>query len=345
MDARADISTKTTPPTLVTTNPSETTPPPALRQGNHSPSNSGSNQTTLQAKLPKITLPKFNGEITNWDSFNSAVHANTSLSRVAKFNYLNSLLEGAAKCAVQWLTLSDANYDAAVEILEQRFGKPQQIISAHMDEILKIPQCTSDRPASLRLVYDELSVHVRGLKSLGVSSEQYGSLLIPIVMSKLPNDIRWQIARNTTSEVWKIEELAERIRIEMEAREASERVKAVEPTNSHPVQPRRPEFNGKPKATAGTFLVESPPTPFTPTCVYCNGQHFSASCEKVKGISERKAILGRNKRCFMCLRRGHQQGQCDKNCKRCDQRHHQSICPQLAANANAPGNTRTQAHT
>ena len=349
MDARADISTKTTPPTLVTTNPSETTPPPAPQQGNHSPSISGSNQTTLQAKLPKITLPKFNGEITNWisfwDSFNSAVHANTSLSRVSKFNYLNSLLEGVAKRAVQGLTLSDANYDAAVEILEQRFGKPQQIISAHMDEILKIPQCTSDRPASLRLVYDKLSVHVGGLKSLGVSSEQYGSLLIPIVMSKLPNDIRLQIARNTTSEVWKIEELTERIRIEMEAREASERVKAVEPTSSHPGQPRRPEFHGKLKATAGTFLVESPPTPFTPTCVYCNGQHFSASCEKVKGISERKAILGRNKRCFMCLRRGHQQGQCDKNCKRCDRRHHQSICPQLAANANAPGNTRTQAHS
>ena len=171
------------------------------------------------------------------------------------------------------------------------------------------------------------------------------SLLIPIVMSKLPNNIRLQIARNTTSEVWKIEELTERIRIEMEAREASERVKAVEPTSSHPGQPRLPEFNGKPKATAGRFLVESPPTPFTPTCVYCNGQHFSASCEKVKGISERKAILGRDKRCFMCLRRGHQQGECDKNCKRCDRRHHQSICPQLATNANAPGNTRTQAHS
>ena len=172
MDAQADIAMKTTSPTLVTTNASEKTPPPAPQQGNHSPSNSQSNQAMLQAKLPKITLPKFNGEITNWisswDSFHSAIHANTSLSRVTKFNYLNSLLKGVVKRAVQGLTLSNANYDTAVEILQQRCGKPQQIISAHMDKILKIPQCTSDRQASLRLVYDKLSVHVRGMKSLAV---------------------------------------------------------------------------------------------------------------------------------------------------------------------------------
>ena len=180
MDTQADIATKTTSPTLVTTNARKKTPPPAPQQGNHSPSNSRSNQAMLQEKLPKITLPKFNGESTNWisswDSFNSAIHANTSLSRVAKSNYLNSLSEGAVKRAVQGLTLSDANYDAAVEILQQRCGKAQQIISAHMDKILKIPQCTSDQQASLRLVYDKLSVHVRGLKSLAV--QQWKSMLL-----------------------------------------------------------------------------------------------------------------------------------------------------------------------
>ena len=40
--------------------------------------------------------------------------------------------------AIQGLTVTDANYDAAINILNQRFGKPQQIISAHMDELLRI---------------------------------------------------------------------------------------------------------------------------------------------------------------------------------------------------------------
>jgi hypothetical protein len=42
--------------------------------------------------------------------------------------------------------------------LEERFGKRQQIVSAHMDELLKIPSCTSDKLDTLRLVYDKISV-------------------------------------------------------------------------------------------------------------------------------------------------------------------------------------------
>ena len=69
---------------------------------------------------------------------------------------------------------------------------------------------------------------MRGLESLGVTAEQYGSMrmLIPVVMSKLPTEIRVQIARLTSSEVWSIREMLELIRKEVEAREASEHVKS-----------------------------------------------------------------------------------------------------------------------
>ena len=50
-----------------------------------------------RVKLPKLSLRRFNGDITKWasfwDSFDSAIHSNASLSGVDKFNYLNSLLE------------------------------------------------------------------------------------------------------------------------------------------------------------------------------------------------------------------------------------------------------------
>ena len=138
-----------------------------------------------------------------------------------KFNYLNSVLEGAAARAIAGLTLTASNYDNAVEILQDCFGKPQQIISAHMDEIIKLQPSHNDRPASLGYVFDQISVHVRGLASLEISTEQYGSLLIPVVMSKLPNEIRLQVAHTTTDEIWKIEELLQTIKKEVEARETS----------------------------------------------------------------------------------------------------------------------------
>ena len=165
MDTRADISTKTNPPATKVVPGEITTPPEQVNTHaeppEHPPASSGfnqgtqsftnpfsSHQSTLKVKLPKLTLPKFRGSITNWisfwDAYNSAVHNNTMLSKVDKFNYLNSLLEGEAKRSIQGLTLSEANYDSAVEILHERFGKPQQIISAHMDEIVKLPPSTSD---------------------------------------------------------------------------------------------------------------------------------------------------------------------------------------------------------
>ena len=144
-------------------------------------------------------------------------------------------MEGPASRAIQGLTLSSLNNDSAGEILEERFGKPQQIISAHMHEILKVQPSTSDHQASLRFMYDKLSVHVRGLSSLGVSSEQYGSLLIPIfVMSKLPNAMRLEIARKATSDVWKIEDLLDTIKKEIEARGASESVNVSEDIRKPP---------------------------------------------------------------------------------------------------------------
>ena len=285
----------------------------------------GSNYS--RSKLPKLVLPKFKGDITSyrtfWDSFESAVHQNPQLSKIDKFNYLNSLLEGRAIRAVQGLTVSEDNYQAAIDILQQRFGKPQQIISAHMDELMKIPPCTVDKPSQLRYVYDKISVHTRGLASLGVDSKQYGSLLIPVIMAKLPQEVRIQVARETTKEIWEITDILNVILKEVEAREVGENVKisadstSQKPPTKHPIN-------------AATSLANQAtrPLPRSCKCAYCNESHFSASCEKVVDMNTRKQILKRDHRCFICLGRGHRADQCDpsKSCRRCNGRHHQSIC-------------------
>ena len=53
-----------------------------------------------KAKLLKLVLPKFKGDVTKWqnfgDSFNSSIHTYSQLSQIDKFNHLHSLLEGHA---------------------------------------------------------------------------------------------------------------------------------------------------------------------------------------------------------------------------------------------------------
>ena len=91
-------------------------------------------------KLPKLNLPKFKGDVTSfttfWEIFESAIGKNEGLADIDKFHYLHSLLEGLAARAIQGLALTSANYKTSIEILKQRFGRPQQIISSHIDELL-----------------------------------------------------------------------------------------------------------------------------------------------------------------------------------------------------------------
>ena len=99
--------------------------------------NANSMSSQPKAKQPKLALPKFWGEVTQWqnfgDSFNSAIHVNQHLSLIDKFNPLHSLLEGQAARAIQGLTTTEANHNSAIEILPKRFGKPQNIIFKHRD--------------------------------------------------------------------------------------------------------------------------------------------------------------------------------------------------------------------
>ena len=118
--------------------------------------------------------------------------------------------------------LSEGNYDAAIAMLQERFGRSQQIITAHMDELLRIQGYVGDCPSLLHSIFHKIIVQVRGLESLGIQSAQYGSLLIPVIMSKFPNEICLRVAHETNKDVWDIDELLQIIRQEVETRETSE---------------------------------------------------------------------------------------------------------------------------
>ena len=138
---------------------------------------------------------------------------------------------------------------------------------------------------------------MRGLESLGVTAEQYGSMLIPVVMSNLPTAIRVQIARLTSSEVWSIREMLELIHKEVEAREASEHVKLnneKKTAQSYSSNTNR-NHSSKP-STESALCLRSINRPTEMGCVYCKNSHYSAACDKVTDVNEKKSILRRDRR-------------------------------------------------
>ena len=282
----------------------------------------------VRPKLPRLVLPRFSGDVTKfhsfWDSFKSAVDENEDLSVVDKFNYLQSLLEGPAAKSIQGLPLTEMNYESAKEILEGRFGRTKQIIAAHMDDFLKIQACSGDRTSHLRAVYDKIHINVRGLEAIGVNADQYGSFLIPVIMSKLPAEVRLQVARVTAKEAWEIQELLEVIKAEVEAREISETIRINEKRPTDTFVNRR--FN--PPSAAALVSQNRHGNNGGIKCVFCKESHYSASCTKVQDVQVRKDTLRREGRCFACLSVGHKVGQCtsSRRCRNCNRKHHPSIC-------------------
>ena len=287
-------------------------------------------------KLPKLSLKKFNGELTKWttfwDTFESAVHNNPVLSNIDKFNYLTSLLESTASEAIAGLTLTAANYDEAVATLKRRFGNKQSIVNRHMDILLRLEPVTSIyNLKGLRQLLDAVESNVRGLKALGVAADSYGGLLSPILISRLPSELRLLISRELKEDEWNLKSVTEIFRREIEARERS-----AAATSS---QPRKPPPSRSPAPTALSLTTGSQSQV---TCVYCGQGHSSADCRTVETPEGRRQVLRSNGRCFICLRRNHISRNCrsSSRCDKCRGRHHVSLhtTPTPAAMPTSPAN-------
>ena len=311
---------------------SRTSPEPARPTAPHSP-------PIARVKLPKLAIRPFNGDVTTWttfwDSFESAINSSTGLTEINKFNYLRSLVEKSAAEAISGLTLTADNYKEAVSILKKRFGNKQQIITKHMDILLSLEPVTSQHNLrGLRHLYDLVESQVRGLKSLGVESSSYGSLLLSVLLQKLPSELRLVLSREVSEADWNLDELLKQLEREIEARERA----AMSTSQTVKKQGRDPPASA---STAAALL--SPST--TPSCCYCQQSHFSGECGVVTTPDERKQILRRSGRCYICLRKYHVSKDCrsSNRCRKCGGRHHSSICSKIAPRNPRKDNPTTNA--
>ena len=189
--------------------------------------NQSESQVSKEAsiKLPKIQLQDFYGNPLDypafWDAFESTIDANPQLSPVNKFNYLKGMLKGQAEAAISGLKITADNYKIALDILQSRFGNTDVIISAHMEQLVGMPGVASSSDIrKIRQMFDFLERTVRQLQNLGITSSQYGCLLTPVVLTKIPQDIKLAILRNTEqTEKFDLESLMKKFKKELEARE------------------------------------------------------------------------------------------------------------------------------
>jgi len=136
-------------------------PSPTLRTSIFSPSSSSiqiDSDRSTHIRLPKLNLPTFFGKYDEWfpffDTFNSVIHSNTSLSNTQRFQYLRASLTGDANYAViSSLELSDTNYDV-INSQEAIWQQARDCSNSRQGFIMDLSTMTKENIIDLRRISD-----------------------------------------------------------------------------------------------------------------------------------------------------------------------------------------------
>ena len=192
-----------------------------------------------------------------------------------------------------------------------------------MQALLNLTNVTNTL-SSLQLFHDTVENHIRALDSLGKSPESYGSLLTPIILGKLPKEVRKSLDRDHSNSEWTFNELRSSILKEIQVLESGIHTSGQQDQSLH---------YGTPPMTTSSFYTGTRYQP-QPTdtrrpvrCVYCKRQHPSSSCDVVANPQDRLSIVKRDNLYFNCLAH-HKVTQCNSKfrCRACKRKHHTSLC-------------------
>ena len=276
-------------------------------------------------RLPNIELVPFDGSVLQWvsfyDSFTSSMKQNPTLSGIQKLQLLRSHVSGPPAKTIASLTLSNENYDKAMKQLKSRYGKPHKVIEAYMDAFLDMPNPSADTEG-LRHFYDLLEGHISSLETMKVTPDSYGTLLIAVIMRKLPAIIRKTTQREHGDKAWTFDELMAAL--------------ARELTTEHPYIGEIPIAVEMPTTTAvfhtsatnvSTARYSTPTVKKEKSCIFCKGPHFPNDCTIVTDPEKRNNFVKQNRLCFNCLGK-HKVVDCKSKgtCRKCSKRHHTSLC-------------------
>ncbi|XP_065904066.1 uncharacterized protein [Dysidea avara] len=195
-----------------------------------------------------------------------------------------------------------------------------------MDALMNLPKPVNNL-ASLQVFHDRLESHMRALQSLGKSSDTYCAMLTPMVLGKLPTDLRKQFTRDHNSGEWTIQDVMACILKEIHVLEVGQYSNGFT-KDAHSTAAFFHTTVGKPVGQREKR---------EPLCTYCKGSHTANQCTVVKDHQQRTSIVKGAGLCFNCLAH-HRVSQCTScgRCKQCNQKHHTSLCPPPIAPANNP---------
>ena len=191
----------------------------------------------------------------------------------------------------------------------------------------------------MRKFFDNIESHVRSLQGLGIESKNYGSLLAPIILERLPHQLKLIISQNLKSEIWDLDKILLLINEELRAR-----VNCIIPNNNFNSISNDEKQGGKnnlsyfESPTSGSALYSN--QTHQNKCVFYRGNHWSDKCKVISEPEARKEYLRKGNRCFLCLNQSYisRNYSKTKTCHYCKSLHNSAICTKKKDSLEKSGN-------
>lgn len=279
------------------------------------------NQKNNDIKLPRIVIPKFGGEYSEWvqfrDLFQSVVLDNNNLSDAQRMQFLKTSIEGEAEKLISDLTISNVNFNSAWERLTHRYENKRVIVAQYLTKIVTQPRFKSDSTDSkqIKRMLDTTDQILMALENLKRPVKEWDDWVVLTLAHKLNDEIRreWEKKIGDSVEPPKWETLKKFLEEEFRIAEG--------------VEAGTKKKNPKPVAnlSVNQIAIEQKKVN-SGNCVICKKQHTMFNCPNFKKMKpeERKALARKEKLCFKCLSRHEGALSCEREnpCKKCTLQNH-----------------------
>ncbi|GIY02703.1 hypothetical protein CDAR_447981 [Caerostris darwini] len=264
-----------------------------------------------------------------------------------KFGVQSTKIKSEARELIESFPITDENYPLAIESLTERYGRKELLIDFYVRELLKLVlnNATKKKQDSLSGLYNKLSTQLRALSSLGVTTDQCGIILYPLVESSLPIHILRSFERqrkNIESEqnISALDAIVSFLKNEVQS---EEKIKL----SRSDIIPSERECKHLAESQRSQHLAQSQRS-FLPSAnelfiqdsnemyVFCLKNHASRVCKRAffMPLEEKIAIIKKKGLCRVCLAKGHIAYQCRSQitCQLCSKRHLKFMCPNIGCN-------------
>lgn len=144
-------------------------------------------------KLPTIQIKTFTGKYEDWEEFKDIFRScycsdNNKFDECQKLLYLKTHVQGEPLGLIKNLKSTNENFQAAWDLLEERYQHPGKTFKAHVDAFLDIEPFEMESAKSLKHLLDTTNASLAALNAMEVPLAPANPLLVHLLERKLDED-------------------------------------------------------------------------------------------------------------------------------------------------------------